>query len=168
MLKFIQRSLILLLIVALFSGCGFGNQANPGPEANRLQTQNTRGDNMQTQNNDWDNNQTRMEVASEAADKITDLDDVSHANVIAANRNAYVAVVLDDDRKGEIRQELENEISEVVKSTDSNIQNVFVSANPDFVDRMTGYGDKIQEGRPIQGLFEEFTEMTQRIFPNAR
>ncbi|PAK39937.1 lipoprotein YhcN, partial [Bacillus licheniformis] len=55
-----------------------------------------------------------------------------------------------------------------VKETDNNINNVFVSANPDFVDRMRNYGDRIQNGEPIEGLFEEFGETINRIFPNQR
>lgn len=59
-------------------------------------------------------------------------------------------------------------ISDQVKSTDQDIQNVYVSSNPEFVERMRGYGDQLQDGRPVRGLFEEFGEMVERIFPNAR
>lgn len=63
---------------------------------------------------------------------------------------------------------LKGKISKKVKETDNNINNVFVSANPDFVDRMRNYGDRIQNGEPIEGLFEEFGETINRIFPNQR
>jgi YhcN/YlaJ family sporulation lipoprotein len=156
---------------ALFTGCAAGQEnENNGPETQNQANRNN-GNDMQARNvnyNNKNNNQTRMEVADEAADRVNELKEVNQANVIVTNRNAYVAVVLDEQPKGEIRKEVENKISDKVKSTDPDIENVFVSANPDFVDRMTDYGDKIQEGRPVQGLFEEFTEMTQRIFPNAR
>jgi spore cortex protein len=171
-LKLIQRSFILLLISALFTGCGFGQQGNQNREPEIQKQTNRRNDNdIQGQNVNFNNsihNQTRMEVADKAAYKVKNLKEVKQANVIVSNRNAFVAVVLDNQPKGAIRKELENKISDVVKSTDNNIRNVYVSANPDFVDRMTDYVDKIQQGKPIQGLFEEFTEMTQRIFPNAR
>lgn len=176
-MKIIKRSLIILLFGALITGCGVGqgNQANQENENNGSETQNQanrrNGNDMQAQNvnyNNVNNNQSRMEVADEVAETVNELEEVKQANVIVTNRNAYVAVVLDEQPKGEIRKEVENRISDKVKSTDPNIQNVFVSANPDFVDRMTDYGDKIQEGRPVEGLFEEFTEMTQRVFPNAR
>ncbi|KKI92425.1 hypothetical protein WQ54_09660 [Bacillus sp. SA1-12] len=176
-MKLIKRSLFLLVICGLFTGCGVGqgNQTNQGNENKGPDTQNQanqgNGNDMQAQNvnyNNGNNNQPRMEVADEAADKVNELEEVNQAYVIVTNRNAYVAVVLDEQLKGEIRREVENKISDKVKSTDPNIENVFVSTNPDFVDRMTDYGDKIQDGRPVQGLFEEFTEMTQRIFPNAR
>ncbi|MGA9227560.1 MAG: YhcN/YlaJ family sporulation lipoprotein, partial [Mesobacillus sp.] len=84
------------------------------------------------------------------------------------DRAAYVAVVLSNDETGNVRKDLEKKISDRVKSTDSNIENVYVSSNPDFVDRMKDYGDKIQNGEPIRGLFDGFSEMVQRVFPTAR
>ncbi|MRX71902.1 YhcN/YlaJ family sporulation lipoprotein [Bacillus lacus] len=116
-------------------------------------------------NNNGDNN-GNMQVSEEAEDKVEDLDEIDYANVIMTDNNAYVAVVLKNQPKGEVREELKKKIADQVKETDEGVQNVFVSSNPDFADRMTDYGDKIQEGKPVQGLFEEFNEMVQRIFPN--
>lgn len=96
------------------------------------------------------------------------MQEVRHANVIVTENNAYVAVVLEDNTKGDVREDLEKKISDQVKSTDKGINNVFVSSNPDFVDRMGDYGDKIQKGEPVKGLFEEFTEMVERVFPSGR
>ena len=42
-----------------------------------------------------------------------------------------------------------------------------MSVNPDFVDRMTDYADKIEAGEPIEGLGEEFSMLVKRIFPDA-
>ncbi|MEI5908929.1 YhcN/YlaJ family sporulation lipoprotein [Bacillus spongiae] len=122
-------------------------------------------------NNDIDRNndsETRMEVADEAADRIAEIDEVRSANVIVTNRNAYVAVVSRDGTKGEVTGRLENKIADQVRATDPDIRNVFVSSNPNFVDRMTDYGERINEGDPIEGLFDEFTETVRRVFPNAR
>lgn len=109
-----------------------------------------------------------MDVADEAADHISKLEEVQTANVIVTNRNAYVAVTLRNGAKGEVTDRLENRIADQVRKTDSDIQNVFVSSNPDFVQRMNDYGDKINNGDPIEGFFEEFNEMVRRVFPNAR
>lgn len=112
--------------------------------------------------------ENRMQVAKEAQNKIENLDEVRQANVIVANRNAYVAVVLDHQPKGEVGNKVKDKISNQVKATDKNIRNVFVSSNPDFIDRMEDFGDKLQSGKPVKGLFEEFNETIQRVFPQAR
>ncbi|MCY9666360.1 YhcN/YlaJ family sporulation lipoprotein, partial [Paenibacillus alginolyticus] len=60
------------------------------------------------------------------------------------------------------------QIAPKVRETDPTIQNVYVSTNPDFIDRINAYVRDVQEGRPVAGFVEEFNEMVQRIFPNAR
>ncbi|MBG9587482.1 YhcN/YlaJ family sporulation lipoprotein [Cytobacillus firmus] len=157
----LNRITILLFTIALISGCGMNNEARD----NNQTANNANVENVANRNK---NNDTRMQVADEAQDKIENISEVRRANVIVTNRNAYVAVVLDDNSKGEVRKDLEDQISDEVKSTDDNIRNVFVSSNPDFVERMGDYGDKIQSGKPIRGLFEEFNETVQRVFPTAK
>ncbi|MCL6574281.1 MAG: YhcN/YlaJ family sporulation lipoprotein, partial [Bacillus sp. (in: Bacteria)] len=70
------------------------------------------------------------------------------------------------DLNGEVSPYVEDEIAGRVRSTDRNIRNVYVSSNPDFVDRMSEYGDKIRSGRPITGLYKEFNVMIQSVFPS--
>ena len=62
---------------------------------------------------------------------------------------------------------MEDKIATQVKSPNANIENVYVSANPDFVDQIKDYGDKINAGQPIEGLFVKFPEVVKRIFPDA-
>lgn len=52
-------------------------------------------------------NDSRMRVADKAQDKITAMDEVRRANVIVTNRNAYVAVVMENGDSGEVRREIE-------------------------------------------------------------
>jgi spore cortex protein len=160
-MKNLKLVLFVLIMLALFTGCAANQDARNGEDNTNFQTKNVGDD----RNN---NDQTRMEVADKAADKVTDLQEVSQANVIVTNRNAFVAVVLNENPKGELTRKVEEKISKTVKDSDNNINNVYVSTNPDFVNRMTDYGDRIQQGEPVGGLFDEFTEMVRRVFPNAR
>lgn len=109
-----------------------------------------------------------MSVADEAADRVADLKEVRRASVIVTDRNAYVAAQLEDNAEGKLTSQMENRIANTVRKTDASIQNVYVSTNPDFIDRMDNYVNDIREGRPIAGLFDEFTEVVRRVFPNAR
>ncbi|KAB7706016.1 YhcN/YlaJ family sporulation lipoprotein [Bacillus aerolatus] len=113
-------------------------------------------------------NENRMEVADKAADRVADLAEVNTANVIVTNRNAYAAVVLKDGAAGKVTNRLEEKIAGEVRAADPDIRNVYVSTNPDFVDRMTDYGDRINAGDPVEGFFEEFNETVRRVFPNPR
>lgn len=165
----------------LLAGCGMANNGNQAGE-NNLQTQNVgynNGNNANDANNmnngnngvyddNGNNGQQRMEVADRAADKVNDLKEVRDANVIVTENNAFVAVMLKDNTEGDVTKKIEEKISKAVKGTDKNIENVYVSSNPDFVDRMKNYGNDLQNGKPVKGLFDEFSEMTRRVFPNAR
>lgn len=153
--------LFILTLSVVLTACGADSAAD---ENNK--EKNDRG--TKVQNVDDENNDSKMRVADKAQDKIENMQEVRHANVIVTENNAYVAVVLEDNTKGDVREDLEKKISDQVKTTDKGIRDVFVSSNPDFVDRMGDYGDKIQKGEPVKGLFEEFTEMVERVFPSGR
>lgn len=176
----------MAMIVALsLMGCGFNknkadknDNANPPVEDNvNDQTPDENDDNLDDggMNDDLNHNgESQMEVAEDAADKVNELDEVESATVIVTDRNAYVAVVMNNDTDNnedsadEVPKELEDKIAEKVREADVDVDNVYVSLNPDFVERMNDYGQRINEGEPIEGFFEEFGEAVRNVFPDAR
>ncbi|WP_036635512.1 YhcN/YlaJ family sporulation lipoprotein, partial [Paenibacillus alginolyticus] len=48
---------------------------------------------------------------------------------------------------------------------DPTIQNVYVSTNPDFIDRINAYVRDVQKGRPVAGFVEEFNVMVHSRMP---
>lgn len=70
----------------------------------------------------------------------------------------------DDD----LTEEVKRQISDIVRSVDRNIDNVYVSTNPDFVDLTNNYINDFNEGRPIRGMFDQIGEMIERVFPQNR
>lgn len=148
---------VLLVASVMLTACMNNNQAQQQPGA---QTQ-------QAQNQPHANLDNRVQIADQAADKIAQVKDVKQANVLVTQRNAYVAAVLNDNQ-GKLRPELEDQIAKQVRATDPNIQNVYVSTNPEFVDRINSYVADVRQGRPVAGFFEELNAMVQRVFPNAR
>jgi spore cortex protein len=125
--------------------------------------------------NNYDNDRgmvhnTNYDVAERAADKVAkDVDGVKRAYVLKTRDNAYVAAVLDDNRDtNNLSDKKEREITKAVKSTDQDIDNVYVSTNPDFVDLTNNYVNDVQNGNPVRGFFQEFGQMVDRIFPEAR
>ncbi|MDV2582488.1 YhcN/YlaJ family sporulation lipoprotein [Alkalibacillus haloalkaliphilus] len=111
----------------------------------------------------------RFDVAEEAADDVTDqVDEVSQAYVMTGDNNAYVAVVLHNNDNGtdDLSDEVKEEVADVVNSTKQDLNNVYVSANPDFFNMVNDYTQRVNEGDPIEGFFEEFNAMLDRVFPN--
>ncbi|WP_249870209.1 YhcN/YlaJ family sporulation lipoprotein [Oceanobacillus saliphilus] len=127
-----------------------------------------------------------------------EVDEVRSAQVLTTNNNAYVAATLDtdDNNRGnvgnnrtnvgnvenrgtgtagdrgmgqdELTEDVKNKIGDIVRSVDNNIDNVFVSTNPDFVDLTNNYVEDMNAGRPIGGFFDQIGNMIQRVFPQNR
>jgi len=109
------------------------------------------------------NNTSKMRVADRVADKIASMPEVDRANVIVTDNNAYVGARLANGKN--LSRNLERKIADQVKAVDTGINDVYISANPDFYDRMTNYSNDIRNGKPVEGFFDEFTNTVRRVFP---
>lgn len=167
-----------LAFTILASGCGnvdnYGaekrNSPNDSLNVNYDQDRFNRPENVRNNINPRrvnEDNEPRMAIADRAADKVTDLKEVETCNVIVTDENAYVAAVLENG-ENKITKDVERKIADQVRNADPDINDVFVSVNPDFVERMDGYANDIRSGRPVRGMLDEFTETVQRVFPTNR
>ncbi|MCU6707395.1 YhcN/YlaJ family sporulation lipoprotein [Paenibacillus sp. J5C_2022] len=106
----------------------------------------------------------RVDIAEKAADSITTIKGVKSANVFVTRNNAYVAALTDTGK--DLSKDMEKQIADKVRATDANIHHVYVSTNPELMDRMNTYMKDVREGRPVSGFVQEFNDMIMRIFPN--
>jgi len=114
---------------------------------------------------------SHMQLSNHIADKLAAMPEVDSAYVVTTDRNAYVAVT--QHRVGNhvhgmgtgLSNELKTKIADQVKSMSSATENVYVSANPDFADRMRNFAEETRSGHPIQGFITEFNALVERIFP---
>ncbi|WP_127533335.1 YhcN/YlaJ family sporulation lipoprotein [Paenibacillus kobensis] len=65
----------------------------------------------------------------------------------------------------QLTESVKSRIAAEVKKMAPSVDHVYISANPDFVDRMSGYWNEVQAGHPIQGFIAEFNAMVERLFP---
>ncbi|MBT2602761.1 YhcN/YlaJ family sporulation lipoprotein [Bacillus sp. ISL-53] len=119
-------------------------------------------------NNDNGNGINDMRVSKDISDRVEAMKEVSNASVIVTENNAYVGAVLKDGRDKDISNDLKERIADKVRGADPSVDQVYVSANPDFVQRMKGYANDIENGKPVAGFAEEFRELVTRIFPSPR
>lgn len=154
---------------------------------NRTNNNRANRDNSMERMNQRDNT-SNYEVAEEAADKITEkVKGIDRAFVITTDNNAYVAANLDNDNGGkngesnkgnnrnqsgnngdDLTDEVKDEIAKIVQSVDDDIDNVYVSTNPDFLNLANDYADDVDNGEPIEGFFDQFGTMIDRLFPENR
>lgn len=145
---------------------------------NRTNNNRANRDNSMDRMNQRDNT-SNYEVAEEAADKITEkVKEIDRAFVITTDNNAYVAANLDADNRNqtgnnnndsdELTDEVKDEIAKIVQSVNDDIDNVYVSTNPDFLNLANDYADDVDNGKPIEGFFDQFGTMFERLFPENR
>lgn len=143
-----------------------------------------------------DRDDDRYEVSEEAADKITDdVEEIDSAYVLTMKNNAYVAATLDNERDNnredndnkndnanrnnadntnnadsgkELTDDVKEQISDIVQSVDNDIDNVYVTTNPDFADLTNDYVDDMNEGKPVRGFFDQIGNMIDRVFPQDK
>jgi len=140
------------------------------------------GDRNNGVRNDDDRQNSQYEVSKEAANKISDrVKEIDNVYVLTTDNNAYVAAELDTDRNDrnnnnnrnnnddmfddQLSDEVKEEISNIVRSVDKDIDNVYVSTNPDFLDLANNYANDIDRGEPIEGFFDQIGNTIERLFP---
>ncbi|AIW41365.1 YhcN/YlaJ family sporulation lipoprotein [Paenibacillus polymyxa] len=60
---------------------------------------------------------------------------------------------------------VKSRIANKVKQFAPSIEQVYVSANPDFVKQATDFTHSVQNGHPIRGLSNEMVDVIERVFP---
>lgn len=167
-MKKMKKTTAGFLSVLLLAACGANEQGMKNRPEDTDITENMSVRNITYYDNkSQGHNQSRLHIADEAESRVEQLDDVREATVIVTDQNAYVAVVLEGKPKGEGRKNTENRIADKVRDADQGLQNVYVSSNPDFVNRLNDFRSRLQSGQPA-GLLEEFHETVQRVFPNRQ
>jgi len=122
---------------------------------------------------------TNLENSQAIANEVEAMDGIKSANVFVLGRTAFVGCGLhpgagvtngndpstNNKTIVDVTDQMKTQIADKVKSMNKNIDNVFVSANPDFVQRMDVYAQDIKNGKPVSGFIKEFYTTVERIFP---
>src|SRR5699024_6485083 len=70
-----------------------------------------------------------------------------------------------DTEEEAVTDEVKNEIAEIFQDVDGDIDNVYVSTSPDFLDLVGNYSDDMDNGKPVRGFFDQIGNTIERIFP---
>lgn len=169
-LLFIGAALVFIL-----SGCGAKDQANEHrtnlglnrPSEDYSKTMNVRDVRNSTEHvGESHYRKNDLHFSENLANRVAGLKEVRSATVFVNNHYAYVAAMLNNDEDDHMTTALEEKIADTVRGADPTVKKVYVSTNPDFIERMDDYAHDVRNGKPISGFGEEFNEMVQRIFPN--
>lgn len=73
-----------------------------------------------------------------------------------------------DTEGHEVTDDVKNEVAEIVQDVDNDIDNVYVSTSPDFLDLVGNYSDDMKNGKPVRGFFDQIGNTIERIFPQNK
>lgn len=72
------------------------------------------------------------------------------------------------DNGAELTDGVKNKIADIVQSIDNNIDNVYVTTNPDFADLTNDFMNDVDNGKPVRGFFDQIGNMIERVFPQNK
>ncbi|MCL6631272.1 MAG: YhcN/YlaJ family sporulation lipoprotein [Alicyclobacillus herbarius] len=109
-----------------------------------------------------------LAVEQDIANRVVAVTHVRNANVLVAGHTAYVAVELRPGVHTGLAERTKDQIISVVKDRHPQIRTVYVSANPDVYQQFQKFARDIQQGQPVSAVWNQFSAMVQRVWPNAR
>src|SRR5690625_3825148 len=68
-----------------------------------------------------------------------------------------------DVESDDLTDEVKNQIADIVQDVDNNIDNVYVTTSPDFVDLSENYANDLNNGKPVRGFFDQIGNTIERI-----
>lgn len=158
-----KASMYLAACMTIFflAGCMNNNDEKADKADNNAAEQDSQ--NEQT-TNDEGNNEARLSVLDKAEGSLEDMDKVEDATVLATGERAYAAVQLENDTQ--VTDELKKDMEDKVKESDTTLEEVYISEDPDFTTQMKDYAERIEAGEPVEGLVDEFSDTVRRVFPS--
>ena len=176
-----KRNILIIFSVLLFSlsiiGCT-NKVTNPPPSGtttNRTTNPNATTNPNGTTGNNITNNMTGNDTitgdntlytrAEKIATAVNKVSGVRSSKVIISNNRALVGVDIAATTEGSMTDQMKSNIEKAVKSTDSQITSVAVTADPDIFTRITNVGNGIRSGRPLSEFGSEVEELFRRVIP---
>lgn len=171
-------SCFILSAVLLLSGCTYydKNQSNdhrnltvtdtsdqPWRTSNVSQSERQNflnGKNTGTNEQKNETQQPTIFTDTDLENNLLDMEEVIDTNVIISNNNAFVAVVLQQRQK--LTSKMKNQITNQVKKNHPQINHVYISENPHFIQQMSEFSTRLKRGD--QNVMDDFNQMLNDYF----
>jgi YhcN/YlaJ family sporulation lipoprotein len=157
-MKWIRLMIIFTFIVSITLGCSDKDQQAADKEDKGKQKTEAQG----SAENE------RVLTAHYLEEEVETMEEVEHATVMVQKQNAYVALELNTELNQELDEELKNKVVGMLRSTDPEIKDIYISSNLDFNTRMHGLARDIEKGLPAKEIGQSFEQTLRRVFPELK
>jgi len=148
-----------LFFVFQLSGCRQNNGVTDTSNNNRSQYMNVKNSSM----NDV-RKEDSEEISNHLANLAANVPNVNRATAVAIGKFAVVGIDVDKDLDRSKVGTIKYSVAEALKK-DPYGANAVVVADPDFFARIDEIRKDIQDGRPVQGILNELSDIVGRLMP---
>lgn len=152
-----KKWLIIMLVLALISGCGT-NETKNGME-DQPKTANVKNSTIQNVDR-----QSGQEISQHLVDLATSIPNVNDATAVVLGRYAIVGIDVKEDIERSQVGSIKYSVAESLKNDPHGARAVVV-ADPDMTARIREISEDIQKGKPIQGIINELADISGRLMP---
>lgn len=160
----------ILLISIVYTGCAVRRIPSPGAGPNTT-TPDTGYNKIPYGSNYSPKVPTPTTAADNIAKAVQTVPGIKGATAVISGNNAYIGINIDVrgnvDNTSKV-QNLKKQAADMVRKTDKSITTVYVSADADFVQRLTKISNDIRNGTPVEGFRNELAELVKRITPEKQ
>jgi len=184
MIKRFKGISIIFLIILMVSAISIGCQTEDNNDTDENNDMETEDNNMNEEDinenmNDEDatdpNNNDEgmtdqdqnMDIDNDAlANSIVEMDGINDATVVTMDEVALVGIDINGEEN--ISDDMKQEIETKIKEEDSNINEVYVSNEPDLFERINTISNDVRGGNPIEDFSDDIAEIIDRITPGNK
>ncbi|WP_202076925.1 YhcN/YlaJ family sporulation lipoprotein [Caldalkalibacillus salinus] len=156
-MKSLKILILILIAIALVAGCQDKEEQGQGEQQNK----------QKAQSEQQQGNEPQYIHAHYMEEEIETLDEVEHSVAILQEQDAYISVELSNQVQ-ELNEDVKNRIVSLVRTSDQNVQNIYVSDNPDLGSRFTGLARDIERAEPESSIGESFDQTIRKYFPELK
>ncbi|MCF2650504.1 YhcN/YlaJ family sporulation lipoprotein [Niallia circulans] len=159
-----KKGYLFIAILFLLAGCNNNNVENSQQSENRDDTPHVT--NVKNSTIEEVDRKTGQDIAKRLVSLATSIENVNDATAVVIGKYALVGVDINADLDRSEVGSIKYSVAESLKS-DPDGANAVIIADPDMNARLKEIGEDIQNGKPIQGIFNELADISGRLIPEV-
>lgn len=159
-----KKGYLFIAILFLLAGCNNNNVENSQQSENRDDTPHVT--NVKNSTIEEVDRKTGQDIAKRLVSLATSIENVNDATAVVIGKYALVGVDINADLDRSEVGSIKYSVAESLKN-DPDGANAVIIADPDMNARLKEIGEDIQNGKPIQGIFNELADISGRLIPEV-
>lgn len=152
------RLIAAISLILFISACNMANNANQNDKDHKVKVQNSAIQEV--------DRQSGQKISRHLVSLTTHIPNVDDAAAVVVGRYAIVGIDVNDNMERSEVDTVKYTVAEALKK-DPHGARAVVLADPDITARLREISEDIQNGKPIQGIMNELSDITGRIMPEV-